>query len=165
MSRGRRILHIVVVLVLHRSVAEAQYLERRILSVTGGPATGAGLQLDQTIGDLVTGSNGSASLRVTHGFDQAQLSTVGFFEYQEPGPMCAWPNPTRDLTWLDPGPALPGRGTLLCYDARGSMVRSVRITLLGPEQLDLSTLASGTYSLKFVPDTGPPLNARIEKVE
>ncbi|HRH70755.1 MAG TPA: hypothetical protein PLB89_14735 [Flavobacteriales bacterium] len=165
MLAGRLVLLLLIALVLKGSVAEAQFLERQTLSATGGPATNSGLQLDQTIGDLVTGSGGSALLRVTHGFDQAQLTTVGIYENLEPGPMSAWPNPTRGIVWIAPGPALPGRGTLVCHDARGSIVSSTRIILGDPQQLDLSELAAGTYSFQFVPDRGSPLKARIEKVD
>lgn len=125
--------------------AFGQTIERQVLGA-GGKSTVQGIQMDYTIGEVITNTATTGSILLNQGFHQAasapnSIETIGALDGLK-----IWPNPTAgDLMVEWTGEPV----SIEIYTATGQLILSQESVLAGETVFHLDGFAAGLYLVKL----------------
>jgi hypothetical protein len=121
-------------------------------SVPGAGTTGIQQNYSFTDGAPLSGMNYYRLKQVDFNGHET-WSPVVSVRVQSPLAFSISPNPAHDLLTVYPGTTLSGKGVFRIIDIRGRLLMTVNATTDNAQQLNIASLAPGTYILQFLTTT------------
>ncbi len=148
----------------------AQVQQSATVNAAGGSAQLGGNTYEWSVGEMVLVNTVTTSnLVVTQGLLQPILNTTDIKHPElTADQLKVYPNPTRDIVFIQPGLAPNTRLTLLVFDISGrAFFRKTLVLKTGNEvqALDLGTYAAGNYLLDIVADAGGSTSRNTFKIQ
>ena len=133
----------------------AQTIERQVIGSTGGTATGGGIVMTSTLGEVAVSTSSTASIVQTQGYQQAiDSNSVSIAEIENTAKMKLYPNPTTNSAKLEITANFNSATTIAVYSIDGKLISSNSLALTsGIEssiQIDVSNQASGIYMIRII---------------
>lgn len=129
----------------------AQSTNLSVISSAGGTYKSNNLQLDWTIGELLTNTLNGSHLRITEGFHQPEYSVTSIGEISHKIKANIYPNPYSDILNIEVDLEKSEEVVLKLFDSSGKLLwhknfSGVKIK----ETKNLSPLPVGNYFLSFM---------------
>jgi hypothetical protein len=137
----------IILLVTVQTVCNAQHLE----AAAGGTATGQGIALSWSIGEVIIGIVSDNAFHGSIGFQQNYNFTFTGLEESDPINLTLFPNPARDFVVLELESGYQNDVQLTVFNLSGATVMQKTIAASSRKiELDISVLASGPYKIILV---------------
>ncbi|MFN8297313.1 MAG: T9SS type A sorting domain-containing protein [Chitinophagales bacterium] len=137
-----------------------------VFSTSGKSLSNSQVLIDNTLGEPVTFTLQNASIKLTQGFQQNNYNiSTGVKNAQLDISIKAFPNPTADKIQIQLSKHHSENLKLSLYDIKGQLVWYGKLgNDVEMQNVDVSSLASGTYILQLTDETEKLVNTyKIEK--
>jgi Secretion system C-terminal sorting domain len=126
--------------------AEAQTLERDVISNFGITYSNNGVVFQQTLSQIAVKTLDSPSNTLTQGFQQAEINIIKTDDFAQDVELTFFPNPTTQLVNYKLDKGLIEQGELYLFSMNAQLIATFPLNKEGGT-IDLSHLADGTYVL------------------
>lgn len=137
-------------------IASAQSLSPQVVASSGNSFSNAGIEIEFTIGEVVTSTLTAGGNTLTQGFHQPQIQFASLENYAADYVFELFPNPTEQfITVTSPNDE---ELKVHVYDGNG---KAILVSPVFKQQiiLDLQSLATGNYVLMVSTESGEPLHS------
>jgi len=150
--------------------SQAQVQQSATVNATGGSAQLSGNTYEWSVGEMVlVNTVTTTNLVVTQGLLQPILNTTDIRHPElSADQLKVYPNPTKDIVFIQPGLKPNTSLTLLVYDISGrAFFRKTLVLKTGTEvqTVDLGTYAAGSYLLDIVAGTSGSSSRNTFKIQ
>lgn len=145
------------------SISVAQTVSPNVTATAGAHFAIPSIQMSWTLGEPITQTYSGASVQLTQGFQQSNISVVGISDYDFTYSVEAFPNPTIDVVNIRLSDNIT-EGRLHIIDPSGKIIHEKEITE-SEFLLDFAPYSQGTYFLNLTNENGVLLHTiRLQKL-
>lgn len=157
-----RYLLTIITFILALSI-NAQEIEKQVIASTGNDVSAGGLQISQTIGEVVVETFTSGSFILGQGFQQVEEEeeeedTTAIKEIDILVNYNLYPNPTNDIIYLELELSTSSKLNIILVNSQAQVLENklieVKNNQLYKTHFDLSKYSNGIYFLKFYDSLG-----------
>lgn len=145
------------------SISFAQTVSPDVTATAGAHFAIPSIQISWTLGEPITQTFSNASVQLTQGFQQSNISVVGISDYDFTYSVEAFPNPTIDVVRIKLSENI-AKGRLNIIDPTGKVIHEKEIAE-SDFMLDFAPYSQGTYFLNLTNENGILLHTiRLQKL-
>ncbi len=130
--------------------AQAQSLERDVISTSGEYFQNANFQVAYTLGEVMAETFSVAQTQLDQGFQQALADVINITENEDPATPILFPNPFVDKISIEQIPS--GTTSIVLLQPDGKVLKYTRILSQQSIQFTWSDLPKGSYLLQINSD-------------
>lgn len=159
----------IIVLLLAAAFSQAQSAERSVISSSGGSYSGPAMQVDYTVGEMITATVSNTGNILTQGFQQPGFLFTGVETFSETETdISYYPNPCTDQLYIrfnNPDESSL-KAELFDVTGRRLIAKDFAVSSRIPATLtfDMSPVATGTYYIRLSSESRQLSNFKVIKV-
>jgi hypothetical protein len=128
--------------------AEAQILERDVISNFGTTYSNNGVVFQQTLSQIAVKTLDAPSTTLTQGFQQSNITIIKTDDFAKDFELTFFPNPTTQFVNYKLDKGLIENGELFLFSINAQLIATFPLNKEGGT-IDLSNLSDGTYMLSL----------------